>query len=260
MQAHCRFWRVLLLFMLFKASGCGYKHEGNTPNEWLTELGVFDKTRREKAQAAIKTMGTNGIPTYIRVLEPQSKSEPTACRQVVKAFEILGESGAPAVPQLHKLLMDPACSHHAAAALAGVGTPAMQSLRDGLKAAPVKIRIATAIAVATMNERARPAIQELLQLAHDPDSNARSAALSALKTVHGDPDVVVPVLIESFSRGDQEIQIAAILALASYGADAKPAVPLLIKAAKSKSEYLRDAATDALSFIDPEAGKSAPTK
>ena len=102
---------------------------------------------------------------------------------------------------------------------------------------------------------AKSAIPTLLETLKGKDSIVHGAAIQALGSIHSDPQVVVPLLIEYLA--DDNLNDEAALALANYGSLARAAVPKIVPLLHAPDKDARAAAETALKKIDPEAYANA---
>jgi hypothetical protein len=192
----------------------------------LTGLGA------EEAQSAIRGIGTNGLPALLSMLEAKDpwwkpkltefltkqlrlkvrvKSAQTKNWQAAAAYEVLGDTAAPQVPQLISLLektSDPYRRNFVAAALGFIGPSA------------------------------RPAIPALVRSTRDQHRGLRSNSYLALSRIHGDPMQVVPVMVAGLNDSDFTARQSAISCLSYYGRHASNALPALAAAAKTNSHAI----------------------
>ncbi len=178
-----------------------------------------------EAQAAIEALGTNAIPTLVRLIghfeSPLTKrvralaqrlhflpirqqSPDSENLEALAAFGVLGMRGGPATPQLieiSKRETQRGQTDWAVGALAEIGPPAKQ------------------------------AVPMLLQLVTSTNGWIRQNTIRALGNIHADAPKVVPVLISHLRDPDPDGQcrLLAVIALQTYGPDARSAVPALVK-------------------------------
>lgn len=116
-------------------------------------------------------------------------------------------------------------------------------------------------AAASMGEfglAASPAIPVLLQALKGKDAAVQGASIDALGKIHGEPDVIVPLLINYLD--DSNLNSEAAEALGNFGSLAKTAVPKLIVLLKVMDKDLHHAVVQALRKIDPETAAQAGAK
>jgi len=98
---------------------------------------------------------------------------------------------------------------------------------------------------------AKAAIPALVQVLNAHDDFVLENAIAALGKIHGQPEVVVPLLMTYLD--DDDLNDNAAEALGNFGSLARAAVPKLILLLKNPDPELREAVVEALKQIDPEA-------
>ena len=210
----------------------------------------------KQAEIAIRTIGTNGVPTLLRLLKAKDskfktkfiqfaqkqhvitvKWEPASLKngQALVGFSILGPLGKSAVPALLEIYNE----HR--------NGPWGQS--DGI-----------AEIFASMGPAAAEAVPQLSQDTANANLFIRFRAVRALRQIHARPGLAVPALTRALLDQDYGVRTDAALSLGEFGTDATSAVPELIKALGDPSSVVRDQAASALKKIDPEAAAQAGVK
>lgn len=176
-----------------------------------------------------------------------------------KAFGVLGDVGAPAVPELAGMVNDreaPDVARRAANALLSMGTnglpvvlgvlrdrghPCRRSCIDGLFRIPGVSKVASEVV---------PVVAQCVNDTTDPQI-ARPAVmlLGDLKT---EPASSVPALVAGLSSTDSFVRSACAEALMRFGNEAVVAIPALINALNDGSSSVRVSAGCALRQIAPE--------
>jgi HEAT repeat protein len=192
------------------------------PIEWSPPITQEERQIGERAEQALQQIGTNAIPTLLRML---ASTERPQFDLAASGFHALGRAASSAVPTLIAMLETyyvGACS-----ALEAIGPSAVE---------------------------ATPA---LLKQASLPNGAHALFALRALGQIHGMPGLVVPFLrdqLESCSK-DTIISYAAshyIRALAGYGEQAKAAIADIQPFLTAPEEDVRASATNALRQINSD--------
>jgi len=226
-------------------------YQGQSLGRWLEQYHSARGTGTSsvKAEEAIRQMGTNALPTLIRmicardslikqaVMKWSSKQKfikftftpATKLRYQAQAgYEILGPAAKAQVPELTVILTND-----------NVG----------------QVRQCTASALGFIGEDAKSAASALLVTAKDQDNQVRNSSLWALSRIHADPELVLPGLIEGLDDSFSVARENAAIALARYGPLATSAVPALVR-----TITINRAAHSALLQIEPEAASSAKAK
>jgi hypothetical protein len=231
-------------------------YKGGSLSYWLIQrTDSNSKAERDEAATAIRAMGTNAIPTLLRMMRAKESrfksrwlarrwyglfemhfSEPAGIvARAEEGFDVLGTDAASAVPELSKILdetLSPECASRTANALGNIGP-------DG-----------------------RAAVPSLLRAATKTKGTAHYEAFWALGKIHADPGSAVPVLLGVVSNTPAD-RMYAVHALGEYRGDARTAVPTLVALlndpnVKAISPYGtgfvsdRSEVENALKQIDPE--------
>jgi hypothetical protein len=178
----------------------------------------------KKADEAIRHIGTNGIPTLLKMIRtkdwpPFVLSLRDAARRVglirtryryasslqeeaEYAFEMLGTNGVNAVPELVRIYeqdISPSSQRCAALSLGHIG--------HGAKAA----------------------LPALIQRFTHPNADVRFYAVSAVMYIGGEPNVVIPALTSVLKDPSVNVRWNALVGLSMFGGSARPAVPEILK-------------------------------
>jgi hypothetical protein len=105
---------------------------------------------------------------------------------------------------------------------------------------------------------AKSAVPSLIQALQGPQFELHDCSIQALGKIHGDPGVVIPVLITFLTNND--FNDIAATALGNYGSLAKEAFPKILPLLHAKDDDARYAARAALKKIDSEAAAKAGVK
>jgi hypothetical protein len=234
-------------------------HQGQPLSWWLERRLTAHENRHEnrvpldeeRAAEAIRQMGTNSLPTLLRML----RARDSRLKQVAMAWS--------AKQSVIKFPCTPAdrCREQALEgyrALGPVASGQILALSEVLTNDPlpaVRDMAARALEFIARNDgdRAAPA---LLKAAKDKDKEVRNSSFWALGRVHPSPEATIPVLIGGLDDSYQTARENAASALGfDYGPQAKAAVPALLRTLTTNV-----AASHALSQIDPEAAAKAGVK
>ncbi len=234
-------------------------YQGKTLTEWLEvyNTGGQTETNYAKTREAVEHVGTNAIPTLLRMLRKTDSRlkmkwyEFVYWQRVFKikviyaswrnqeaamGFRILGGRARAAVPGLIKIYeenISPTSASYAAEALGAIGRDAKAAV---------------------------PSLLSVLNSVKDPNDPRRAASVKALGEIGEEPAQVVPVLIGCLRDSNTWVQTWALGALESFGPAAKSAVPKLNELLDDSSIGTRFAARRALWKIDPEAAAKTGVK
>jgi HEAT repeat protein len=241
--------------------------DGKSLSYWLVELtDADDHLARERAASAIRTIGTNAVPTLLQMLRGQEssfQSELLAFRQgwynpfelhifgrpydiqarAEAGFAELGPRGAAAVPELIKILEE------------------NQSRETTQRAATI---------LGNIGPDAKLAVPALLRAAVSTNTVEHFYDFEALGKIHSSPDIVIPVLARVISNSRPD-RIYAVQAAGQFRSEARAAVPSLVvllndpsvKGDESSSHiYISDRTQveRALQKIDPETYERVVTQ
>ena len=183
------------------------RYQGRKLTEWLGDMEFSDAGGYLSASAtkAIRAMGTNALPYLLwmvesekdspsknranRLLEKQSvikfrfTSYSYSCGPGASGFAPLGETAAPAVPRLMKLLENPRTSLQARFALMCIGSPAFPSLAEALTNKSAHVRAVAAEALSCMPwdlDYSRIVVSRLMKNLDDAEEQVRYWALVAI--------------------------------------------------------------------------------
>ncbi len=178
----------------------------------------------------------------------------------------LGKIGVTGVPEIRKALhdADSLVKRDAAAALAGfepqIIRPALNDLLPLCKEKDSEVRKAALIVLVKIVEpKDTAALAPIRQALKDKDAEVRANAALALSNIGGkDAADAVPILLEALRRGDIDLRRQAAAALRNIGPDAKAAVPELIKILRDPDEEIRTNAALALGGIGVNAQAAVP--
>jgi HEAT repeat protein len=259
--------RILLITLLIAAVGTVSwlllrpdpepTYQGKPLTYWLDIYGAESSDEAQlKAAEAMRQIGTNTIPTLLRMLNAKDSRFKLSIMQLAYkqhlikinwriaqsqnnealiGFTLLGPQGKSAVPALIEIYNERRPGpHNDPAAIAGI--------------------------LASMGPAATDAVPRLVRDTTDADSMIRFIAVWTLGKIHARPDLAVPALTASLRDPEIGVRGWAPTGLGAFGTDAKSAVPDLIKALADPDSDVRNATASALKNIDPEAAAKAGVK
>lgn len=261
-------WRVIIIIFASTAlmGGAAWQvlrprepvFEGKPLSFWLQGYDPIQGTEpgNQKADEVLSQVGTNAIPTLLRMLSTgdppfivklkalvrrqhfisfRRRAASNQHFQAVKAFQRLGPSARGAVPAL------------------------IEIYEQNLSAAS---QIETAHALGSIGPPASPAIPALLRGMTNIDANVRCGTAFVLSQIHAEPALVVPVLTNSLHDSSLSVRMATINALGTFGPDAKSAAPSLLPLLNDPDSFIRQEAARILKRIDPQnaASSAEPTE
>ncbi|MDB6067957.1 MAG: repeat protein [Pedosphaera sp.] len=219
-------------------------YNGKDLNAWLAD---FHKGDPQAAGEAVRHIGTNSVPTLLRLLQKKDSSLKVKSVKMARKQQIIVIRFVPA--RMH--MQDALSAFRSLGPQASNAVPALVVLLD--QNHTPETRAAAAEALGLIGPAAQPAIPSLLRETNNPNSQIRANALWALASIHAGPDCTVRLLTSALSDCDPGVRIVAAESLGYFQADAKPAVPALTKLLNDKNAVLREVAIRSLKQIDPEA-------
>ena len=176
-----------------------------------------DAAWTQKAQDAIRALGTNALPSLVALVTQKGDTRGTCYQLALAGFEALGSNAAPAIPALTKLLDDP--------------LPEVRSgVADCLKA---------------IGPIASNAVPRLLPGLSDPNADVRKSAVRALMVIPGRSAVVVPALVAFLDRPHPDTnwaeseKIAALAALRRYARTSSVALSAMHRMTNDPDDAIR---------------------
>jgi HEAT repeats len=235
----------------FFLHACGKRepvYQGHTLTYWLEQpqTGHYDPAVIREANFAILQIGTNGIPCLLKMvrktdlplkgrlngwLEKRKLNKFRTAMEdqmlAVSGFFALGAKGAPAIPELTKLLDDRD---------AGVRFAAVECL--------------TVLAV-NGKDSIKDAVPALIRHFNDADATVRFATVETVANMQPRPDLAIPQMTAELESNKMEPDDANVLiyAIGRYGTNARAAVNVLNKYATNSDATTRRYAVEALSLI-----------
>jgi len=217
-------------------------YQGQPLSLWLGVYwrGITNRPAQAESAEAVLQMGTNAFPCLINMIRARDsflKQEAikwSAKQKVIKfnfttaterrylaqcGYSILGPAAKSQVPELTRILTNDTVA---------------------------EVRQCVAAALGSIGPDARSAVPALFLTAKDKDHMVRNNSLWALGRIHGDPNVIIPRLIEGLGDSFSVARENAAIALGYYGPLASNAVPILLR-----TRATNNAASDALFKIDP---------
>lgn len=228
-------------------------YQGKTLSKWLAACAAGDRDRGPETQseAAIRKIGTNGIPTLLRLIQTpdsyfRSKLKALMEKQTFieayfeaaedsrymawHGFEVLGEAGKGAVPDLLTLAKKPS------------GTVG---------------RGEVILALGCIDPSAQATIPALVSIASDPKDQERGYAIYSLFLMRSTAESVMPLFESCLRDTNASIRRIAAIGLSRFGETGKSSIPALILLLSDPDWAVRYQATNAVKLIDREAATKA---
>ncbi len=246
----------LLAWVLFPRAEPEPVYQGKRLSEWLAlytpATNRYAYPPSQAADEAVRSIGTNGIPTLLRMLRVRDSALTLKLLALAEkqhfvkihyvqavdrniqarwGFNVLGAEARDAVPALMKICQEnrsPPSRWYSVDALGALGQDA-------------KVALPLLVTLASDTNAPDPMTQ-----------NVRLHAIAALGHIHAEPQLVVPVLTKALSGQNRNVRLNAAFALGQFGPAAKPAVPALFKLLGDQDPMLRAMVADTIKKIDPE--------
>jgi len=235
-------------------------YNGKPLSYWLDGFSPPNRNpspREFDADKAMQQIGTNALPTLLRLLKTRDSKFKINLIQFAQkqhlinlnwktarfhqlqawfGFRCLGTNGKSAVPALIEIYNQ---------------RPPDQD-NDAHGYIP--------LIFAAMGPAAADAVPLLVQATTDTNHDIRWSAVSGLGRIRARPELAVPALTEALRDSDSHLQVDAAVSLAAFGTNAQSAVSGLITALSDANPDVRTNAAYALNQIDPEAAAQAGVK
>ena len=211
-------------------------------DRWLDDLLSRTPKDVEAATAELEQRGTAALPLVRRTLQDPA-ADPARRKAALKATAILGARAAEAIPDVATAMQEPDLAPDAALALSFMGSAAVPVLLEAIKSDEAVVRREALRSLGKLRERAsidpQIVVPLLLESLNDPDPSVRSVGVTYLGIVRDSPEKGVAGLIKALGDPDPPVRQAAAQALSAYGLLAEPALPALKKAANDPDDDVK---------------------
>jgi hypothetical protein len=246
-------------------------YQGKRLRVWLGEYDGWTPRgaieARNAAEAAIRQIGTNALPTLLSMLRKEDSP-------LVSLLIPVWDRHVARIPCLPVWVAYPTWYHHAAVlnrqasmgfeilrANAHSAVPALIKIYDQNISPSSRFYVSRALMVIGP-DATRKAIPSFVSGTASPNARVRESAVMALAQVHDEPSMVVPALVKALSDTNAHVRSVAALGLEGIGRSggARQAVRALELLLDDPDGQVRHAAVEALKQIDPEAAAKAGVK
>jgi HEAT repeat protein len=227
------------------------RYKGKPLSFWLAGDGCTEEETKE----AVDHLGTNCIPTLLRMLLAQDS------KAKQKLFEIVSRQSF-----IHVGVADAEEKHYYAVQ----GFDLLKARAKGAVSVLLKLyeesspeqQRSIMEALGAIGPSASEAIPTLLQAMTSSNEIVSQSAASTLVGSGFDPGLVVPGLAKALSNSNEMIRMSAAESISRFGSNAAPAVPALVVAARDTDRNVRMEAVSALGSVcsDPQLAVPALTK
>ncbi len=219
-------------------------YDGKPLSDWLLLSLKGDDAARE----AILHIGTNGIPTLLKILSATDRNKKAVTAKLeskelkqgfkgqyadvddlrslaVSGFGVLGTNAEPAIPQLTRMLHDPETQFQAACVLTGTGPKGFAIITNAMNDPDLAGMIIVAI---NQHGGGDPKVVTQIYINALKSSNPIIRGNAADFLAGKDPAVAVPALVPMLDDSEYYPKARAAGALESYGPAARLAAPKLL--------------------------------
>jgi HEAT repeat protein len=228
---------------------CAQEYSGNLSPDSNMDL-------QTQAEIAIRTIGTNAIPTLLRWLRAKDSKFKLKLIQLVQKQHLVRINWNVASAR-H---MEAAMGFYRLGPLGESALPDLIEIYNEHRPDLDYVSISAASIIGYIGPGAADAVPQLVQDTTDTNADIRWSAVRVLGKIHSRPGLAVPALTKTLRDPVHGIRRDSAISLGAFGIDAKSAVPELIKALSDPMFFVKDDAASALKKIDPEAAAKAGVK
>lgn len=241
---------ILVAVSTFKLAGQEPTYQGKTASKWSKDTYGEDYLKTREAREAFREMGVDAIPFLFGEVKRNNGLAINIYRAVWPKMpaRLQLRMHQPKKPELH-------LPRKVGRALASIGPDAIPRLIAGLSSFTADIRVASAVALNALGDKAAPALPSLIKATTDPNGLVRLYAVLAMGKIGPIDTAVIPTLVKSLKDNDKgpngpnhtvNVRIHAAMALASFGSEANSAIPELKRLLAVKNSYTRVMSTISL--------------
>ena len=205
--------------------------EGRTLTSWLDHhVGTsaarpsYDSPGWQKADLALRRIGTNGIPTLLDMIRAKDPPLP-----VMKLLQVAGRYRWTRI-QYHSALER---NEEAEFAFRVLGTKAVSAVSQLSKIYEENVspssQMCAALALGYIGRGAQAALPGLIRDFTHTDADVRSYAVLAVASIGGEPDVVLQPLTRALKDPSVNVRWEALVGLSNLESRGRPAVPEILK-------------------------------
>lgn len=239
-------------------------YQGRRLSKWLTVYDTVSPTSppftSQDAAEAIRHMGTNAIPTLLRMIAAHDSALKIRVMEIlrkqtfIKVSHVNADNLSCQAREGFKVLGADACS----------AVPALNAIYH--RSSDWAVRNNVICTLGNIGPTAKDAVPSLISATTNRDWVTLGNAVDALGKIHAQPKLTVPALVRMLKyvgphgysdNTSYSIRWGAVDGLKLFAADARPAVPELILALTNSNIDLRQCITNALLAIDPTAAAKA---
>lgn len=227
--------------------------DGKPLTQWM-EGYVGGPSVTAAANQVLEKVGTNAIPTLLRMLQKRDSNFKRKVMELVQKQHFI---------KIHYLPAE-RCNQAAYFAFLKLGARAEAAVPELIQIFELNIspfsQQCTASSLASLGPAANVAIPILASALTNANPLVRQDIVNSLGRLHSEPELVVPTLMKALNDPAPRVRITACLALGQVGGGARQAVPAIVKMLSDPDSGVRGFAATALRHIDPEAAEKAGTR
>lgn len=241
--------------------------------------------RSRRAATAVRAIGTNALPWMLAAIDHEparwriqlrresaklpvwlfnwspiqnlQADDERAAATAMKAFQILGQDAAPAIPELERLARAthaPNTGTRALIALGYIGHEAVPTITNLIADLRIARGWAMQFCLQQLGTNAEAAVPVLIHHLAETNTSVVESSVLALGRFSFDADRCVPALSLALTNSDPTVRRTAAEGLAHFGAAARPALPALTNAVGDINPEVRRSAASAIKSINLESG------
>jgi len=244
-------------------------YHGRTLTQWTRDIDPHMPVlvgQEPDAWAAIGHMGTNAIPTLLRWMAEKDPPEPqkpnlapcytlSRSKRAKLAFNILGATARPALPELTRLALttrDPERAETCVDALACIGPEALPSFIEILGSANYRARFSALESIPALHVDNTPAMHAMITCLTDRNENLGSRAAQTLSESDIPESTLVPALTNALKTASPPARARIYRCLCWLEVPARSAIPAIRAGLSDKNGEVRTNAVYAAQRIAPE--------
>lgn len=226
-------------------------YQGKALSSWLEAYDPYLRwnikpSQKQEVDAAVRHIGTNAIPTLLRMLRARDGRLKARFLEVLNKQRIVKFNPTPPAENLH---------FAAATAFAVLGAEASDAVPELINIYKQNIsessQYHTVLALSMIGPPSNAAVPTLVESMSASNAEMRLCIVSALARIHPKPELVVPVLINNLNDPLPLNRQAIVHLLGDFGTNAKQATSDITKMLNDPSDAVREAVTNALKLINP---------
>jgi hypothetical protein len=263
------FYAAVLVAATISAADKEPAYNGRTLTEWTRDVDPHYLVlvgHEPPEWIAIRTMGSNAIPTLLKWMAQKDPPEPqkpnlAPCYTVVQseravlAFHILGEAAEPAIPELTRLAIttrDPERADRCVDALASIGPASLPSFIEILTNGTYRARFSALECFPALHVDDTPAMSAMIKCLTDKNENLGFRAAQTLSGASIPETTLVPALTNALTTASSGGRARIYRCLCWLGVSARAAIPAIHAGLSDRNGEVRTNATYAAQRIAPE--------